>query len=403
MSRAAQRDLAFRPALDPPRALSALDRLAREKALHSLVRWALPVSVLKPLLADAMPRRLARDLPPETWAGLAVTVARDVQPFALLVAEALHDRLGWDREPSTIEELERLCRERPLEGLWVGALAEAKPHRKAYPRLAAECLRRYRSSPDCPPASWDYVETLMQIHADTLREMERVREEGERAARERDAERQRLDTLRDELKRLRRENAELRAEKAAVARKVEELAQHARTAARHDERQRIEDLERRLRKAEKEREHLSRELDRRGAEPAPVRDPVVVLPPSAEPAPPQTAAPTTDVTFPPVHEDPIPRRRALRQMLRKLVKKGKIGASHTHEDNVHRGVAHHDKGDAKQAIELLAAEGYLVRKSSLSEPHVSINPERIVEVRAIIAGDVRNPRLLRFVEGKEVR
>jgi hypothetical protein len=85
------------------------------------------------------------------------------------------------------------------------------------------------------------------------------------------------------------------------------------------------------------------------------------------------------------------------------VKKGKIGASHTHEDNVHRGVADHDKGDAKQGIELLVAEGYLFRKSSASEPHVAVNPERLAEVRAIIAGDVRNPRLVRFVESKAGR
>jgi hypothetical protein len=400
MSKVAQRDLPFRSTLGTSRAVAALDRLSREKVLHSLVRWALPVSVLKPLLGDALPRRVTREMPPEVWAGLAVSLAAEFPPFALLLAEALQERLGWDREPSSVDELERLCRERPLEGLWVGAAAEAKPLRKAYPRLAAQCLRDYRSSPSCPPASWEYVEGIMQIHAETLRELERAREDGERAGRERDAERRRLDALREELKRLRRENAELRARKAEVERKAEGLAERSRAATAAEEGRRIEEMERRLRKAEKEREHLWRELERRRTDAA-TGEPPAAADDRSSPAPlaSDETADSGPRTAVPIEEDPNPRRRVLRQMLRRLMKKGKIGASHTHEDNVHRGVADHDKGDAKQGIELLVAEGHLFRKSSVSEPHVAVNPERMAEVRAIIAGDVRSPRLVRFVEG----
>jgi hypothetical protein len=403
MSKAAQRDLS-RPALETSRALTAFDRLSREKALHSLVRWAIPVTVLKRLLGDAMPRHVAREMPPEAWAGLSVSLAQEVEPFAVLLAEALHERLGWDREPSTPEELERLCRERPLEGLWVGATAEAKPLRKVYPRLAAQCLRDYRSSPNCPPASWDYVDGLMQLHAETLRGLERVQEEAERAAREHNADRQRLEALRDELKRLRRENAELRAEKAEADRKAASLAERARKAAAVEEGTRVEDLERRVRKAEKECEHLRRELERRSP-PSAGAEVATAAEDGLSPAAPAAPGPDDggDPTGSPIADDLSPRRRMLRQMLRKLVKKGKIGGSHTHEDNVHRGVADHDKGDAKQAIELLAAEGYLFRKMSLSEPHVAVNPERLAEVRAIISGDVRNPRLIRFIETKAGR
>ena len=53
----------------------------------------------------------------------------------------------------------------------------------------------------------------------------------------------------------------------------------------------------------------------------------------------------------PVSADPNPRRRVIRLMLKKLVKKGKIGAAHTHEDNVYRGVADHEKGIAKDAMD----------------------------------------------------
>jgi hypothetical protein len=404
MRRVVQRDLALRPTLDRSRGLAALDRLAREKALHSIVRWALPLSALKPLLGATMPRRLSRDMPPEAWAGVAVSLAREVEPFAVVLAEALHERLGWDREPPTLEEFERLCRERPLEGLWVGATAEGKTLRKAYPRLAAQCLKDYRSSPDCPPASWDYVEAIIQVHAGAVRDLERAEDQAERAARERDAERQRLEGLREELKRLRRENAELRGEKAEAERKAQALAQRARAAAEADEGRRIEELERRLRKADKEREHLERELERRRADPAVVEPSPTTGegPVEAPPVPAERPDPGHGMGSP-IAEDPNPRRRVLRQMLRRLVKKGKIGGSHTHEDNVHRGVADHDKGDAKQGIELLVAEGHLFRKTSTWEPHVAVNPERLAEVRAIIRGEVSNPRLVRFVEGKGAR
>jgi hypothetical protein len=85
-------------------------------------------------------------------------------------------------------------------------------------------------------------------------------------------------------------------------------------------------------------------------------------------------------------------------MLRKLVAKGKIGASHTHEDNVYRGVADHEKGFAKEAIDILYREGYLVPKPTATDPHVSLSPDRIPDVEAIISGAVNNPRLQRFVE-----
>jgi DNA-directed RNA polymerase specialized sigma54-like protein len=91
----------------------------------------------------------------------------------------------------------------------------------------------------------------------------------------------------------------------------------------------------------------------------------------------------------------------LRQVLRKLYKKGKIGSSHTHQDNVYRGVADHEKGIAKELVDLLYREGFLMPKPTATDPHVSLNPERVPEVRAIIAGEVANPRLLRHLSEAE--
>ena len=105
-----------------------------------------------------------------------------------------------------------------------------------------------------------------------------------------------------------------------------------------------------------------------------------------------------DLAGVPVSADPNPQRRVIRQMLRKLVKKGKIGAAHTHQDNVYRGVADHEKGIAKDAIDLLYREGFFVPKPTAADPHVSISPERLAEVHALIAGRVDNPRLQRFCE-----
>ena len=99
-------------------------------------------------------------------------------------------------------------------------------------------------------------------------------------------------------------------------------------------------------------------------------------------------------------EDPLPRRRVLRQMLKKLFKKGKIGASHTHEDNVYRGVVDHEKGIAKEAMDLLYREGLLVPKPTATDPHVSLRPDRTAEIQAIIAGEIQNPRLLRWARAE---
>ena len=382
----------------PPAVTSgeALFRLSRERALHAVVRGALPVDVLKRMLKDVMPRQLARELPPEAWAGLAVTVLIESAEPGPPLAQALHDRLAWDGEPAGMEEWQRLARERPLEALWMGALSESKAVRKAFPRLAPECLRAFRGSPQCAPPSWDFTEGILDVHTRTVRELREAEKSAEGAERKLEAERLRLDDLRGELKQLRRENSELRGEKAKAERRAADLAARALPAAAPSDARRIEELERRLRKSEKEAEHLRRELERREAAdgevpPPPGASSAVQVPASGSPpAPP----------LPPRPADDSPRRRVLRHILRKLFKKGKIGGSHTHEDNVYRGVADHEKGVAKEVIDLLYREGYLVPKPTATDPHVSLSPERTADVRAILSGEVTNPRLARFLEGR---
>jgi len=373
---------------------TALFRLAKERALQTLIRGALPVSLLRRLLRDVIPRREVERMPEEVWAAVAGNVASDDAEYGLLLAQALHDRLAWDREPESPEAWARIAQERPLEALWMAALSETKAMRKGFPQFASECVKAFGASAASRPPSWKFVEEVLAVHAQTMDDLSRTERTLDEAERRFEAERQRSEDLRDELKRLRRETSDLRAEKAQTEKRAAALEARVLAESLPADVQRLEDLDRRLRKAEKENEHLRRELER--ARPAP---------PPLEGAENEPEAPEgrllAEPAEPALSGDPNPRRRVMRQMLRKLFKKGKIGASHTHEDNVYRGVPDHDKGIAKAIIDLLYREGMLMPKPTATDPHVSLNPERVAEVRAIMAGRIDNPRLRRFVEEAE--
>jgi hypothetical protein len=383
-----------RRALPPvPQIGEALVRLVREKALQTLIRGALPPRRLRSLLKDAMPRDVARGMPEEVWAGLAAAIAYENREFGLVVAEALHERLAWDREPPALDDWWQLVADRPLEALWMAALSGTKAVKKEFAHIAQHALENYRSSPECTPPSWEFVEGILDVQSDTTRALREAEKGLESAERRAESDREKLEELREEAKRLRRENGDLRAAKAAAERRA--AAVQANGPAVSEEARRAEELERRLRKAEKEREHLARELERLRRDESP-----------ETPAPSEDAAPAPEAPAPEApprytaSEDPLPRRRVLRQMLKKLFKKGKIGASHTHEDNVYRGVADHEKGIAKEAIDLMYREGLLVPKPTATDPHVSLSPERTAEVQAIIAGEIQNPRLQRWAEAE---
>jgi len=390
----APRAPAHRPLPPEERVGTALFRLARERALQTLIRGTLPVPLLRRLLRDVIPKREAERMPEEVWAAVAGNLASDSADYGLPLAQALHDRLAWDREPESPEAWARLGQERPLEALWMAALSETKALRRGFPQFASECVRAFRGSAASRPPSWGFVEEILAVHAQTtedLRHTERTLEDSERRF---EAERQRSEDLRDELKRLRRETSDLRAEKAQTEKKAAALEARVLMESLPADVQRLEELDRRLRKAEKENEHLRRELERARAAPPPFE------PEESEPEL-SEGAPLLEPAQPLLSEDPNPRRRVMRQMLRKLFKKGKIGASHTHEDNVYRGVPDHDKGIAKAIMDLLYREGMLMPKPTATDPHVSLNPERVAEVRTIVAGTVENPRLRRFVEEAE--
>lgn len=386
---------ADRVALENKSVDAAFDRLAKHRALHTLVRGALPVAALRRLLKDAMPRKHAREMPDETWSSLAVGLCLESADFGDLLAAALHERVGWDREPTGIDAWWEVVRERPLEALWMAALSPSKDVRKEFAHIASHCVENYRSSPASAPPSWEYVEGLLDVMGAThqdLRDSERGEED---ALRKYEVERERLEDLREELKRQRRELAELRAEVADHRRGSSQALAPVSVSA-SDEARRAQDLERRLRKSEKEREHLHREIERLRDERDGAKDaeePTLLERPRGGAG---EAAETEQAST--IAADSNPRRRVIRQMLKKLLKKGKVGASHTHEDNVYRGVADHEKGIAKDAIDLLYREGYFMPKRTATDPHVSIAAERVAEVKAIIAGELGDPRLARFVE-----
>jgi hypothetical protein len=383
-----------RQELDPERVWRAFDRLARARAFYTLVRGALPLSTLRRLLKDAMPRRSAREMPNEVWASLAASIGLEDGTFAAPLAQALHEQVGWDREPADMDDWWRAVRERPLEALWMAALSESKPLRREFNHIAEHCLENWRESPSCTPPSWEYVEALLDVQAASARDVRDAERRADDSERRQSADRERLEELREELKRLRRENAELRGGKAEAERRAARVSEPTQTAP--PDALRLERLEQRLRKADKENEHLRRENARLEAAHLEGQDPLEIES-GTEPLSP--AAEVPDLHDSSMASDPNPRRRVLRQMLRKLVKKGKIGAAHTHEDNVYRGVADHEKGIAKEAIDLLYREGFFVPKPTATDPHVSISPERMGEVRGIIAGEIENARLARFLEG----
>ncbi|HJS59822.1 MAG TPA: hypothetical protein VKA01_17070, partial [Vicinamibacteria bacterium] len=209
-----------REELDPERVWRAFDRLARARAFYTLVRGALPLPTLRRLLKDAMPRRSAREMPNEVWASLAASIGLEDGAFAAPLAQALHEQVGWDREPADMDAWWRAVRERPLEALWMAALSESKPLRKEFNHVAEHCLENWRESPSCTPPSWEYVEALLDVQAASARDVRDAERRAEDSERKQSADRERLEELREELKRLRRENADLRGGKAEAERRA---------------------------------------------------------------------------------------------------------------------------------------------------------------------------------------
>jgi hypothetical protein len=172
-----------------------------------------------------------------------------------------------------------------------------------------------------------------------------------------EAERQRSDDLREELKRLRRENAELRAERAAAEKRAAAADEPARSPpgpGTAPARRRGASLPKPRRKPSTCGGRSSagtRSQDERRCSPR--RPPRRRQPPPTLPAPRRSRPrdPRLRTTRTPGGACPSDPR--------KLFKKGR-SARPTHEDNVYRGVADHEKGIAKEAMDLLYREGLLM-------------------------------------------
>jgi hypothetical protein len=84
------------------------------------------------------------------------------------------------------------------------------------------------------------------------------------------------------------------------------------------------------------------------------------------------------------HDDPDPRRRAMRRILQRLDGMGKWGGYHTAFDHLARGFAGNDRRLAFELGEELLAAGLLSEKPSVGQRHVSLNPRKAGEIRRLI-------------------
>ena len=93
------------------------------------------------------------------------------------------------------------------------------------------------------------------------------------------------------------------------------------------------------------------------------------------------------------HDDPDPRRRAMRRILQRLDGMGKWGGYHTAFDHLARGFAGNDRALAFEVGEELLDAGLLSEKPSVGQRHVSLNPRRAGEIRGLIEEGALPPGL----------
>ena len=87
---------------------------------------------------------------------------------------------------------------------------------------------------------------------------------------------------------------------------------------------------------------------------------------------------------PGIADDPLPRRRAARRMLRRLDGMGKYGGYHTEFRHLARGFAGHERALALEVGEALLRGGLLAEKPSVGQRHVSLVAARTSDIRALI-------------------
>jgi hypothetical protein len=87
---------------------------------------------------------------------------------------------------------------------------------------------------------------------------------------------------------------------------------------------------------------------------------------------------------PAIADDPLPRRRAARRMLRRLDGMGKYGGYHTEFRHLARGFAGHERALALEVGEALLRAGLLAEKPSVGQRHVSLVAARTSEIRVLV-------------------
>jgi hypothetical protein len=99
------------------------------------------------------------------------------------------------------------------------------------------------------------------------------------------------------------------------------------------------------------------------------------------------------------HDDPLPRRRIVRRILRRLDGMGKYNGYHTEFSHLARGFAGHERSLALDAGEVLLRVGLLEQKPSVGQRHVYLVAAQTAEIHRIIAtGETRIPGLQAFFE-----
>lgn len=96
-----------------------------------------------------------------------------------------------------------------------------------------------------------------------------------------------------------------------------------------------------------------------------------------------------------VEDDPCPRRRHARIVLRRLLRMAKVGEQHhTEFDHLYRGAAADDRRAALEVGEALVRAGLLGEKPSVGQRHVYLRREALPDIHALIdRGETRDPVL----------
>lgn len=97
-----------------------------------------------------------------------------------------------------------------------------------------------------------------------------------------------------------------------------------------------------------------------------------------------------------IEDDPCPRRRQARRVLRRLLGMKKVGAGyHTAFDHIYRGAPADARHEALEVGEALIRAGLLGEKPSVGQRHVYLRREALPEIHALIErGETDDPGLL---------